>query len=136
MNFLAIPFFDIIRTRMSWLEQRQETLAVNISNGSTPDYTARDVKPLDFERLLSAEGVESGSDRMRITNVRHLQGATAGAGTFRAIDAPDRESSPDGNSVVIEDQMMKLSETQIDHEAATNLYRKAVEMLRTAIGRA
>jgi len=116
---------------MSWLEQRQDTLAENIANSATPKYTAQDVKAVDFEKLLAGEAQNSGG--LRTTNAHHLQGTAGGGGAFQTVKAPDRESSPDGNSVVLEDQMMKLAETQMQHETVTGLYRKAVEMLRIAV---
>jgi flagellar basal-body rod protein FlgB len=88
------------------------------------------VKAVDFEKLLAGEAQSAG---LRTTNAHHLQPATSGNGPFQTVKAPDRESSPDGNSVVLEDQMMKLAETQMQHEAVTGLYRKAVEMLRIAV---
>jgi flagellar basal-body rod protein FlgB len=45
------------------------------------------------------------------------------------------ETAPAGNSVVLEEQMMKLSQTQADYNMVVNLYTKNVEMLKTAIGR-
>ena len=45
------------------------------------------------------------------------------------------ETAPAGNSVVVEEQMMKLSQTQADYNQMVNLYRKHVDMLKTAIGR-
>jgi flagellar basal-body rod protein FlgB len=131
MDLFQIPFFNVVRSRMSWLEQRQDTLAENVANASTPNYTARDVKPVDFAKLLAGEAAPV--DGLRVTDPHHLQGVTGGSGIFKTIGAPDREASPDGNSVVLEDQMMKLSETQMQHEAVTGLYRKAIEMLRIAV---
>jgi len=131
MDLFQIPFFNIVRSRMGWLEQRQDTLAENVANASTPNYTAQDVKPVDFAKLVA--GQTAAADTMRVTDPRHLQGTHGKGGLFQTMQAPDRESSPDGNSVVLEDQMMKLSETQMQHEAVTGLYRKAVEMLRLAV---
>lgn len=130
MDLFQIPFFNVVRSRMSFLEQRQDTIAENIANASTPHYDAKDVKSVDFEKLLSGNLKPEG---MALTNARHMQGTLAGSGTVQTFKAPDRESSPDGNSVVLEDQMMKLSDTQMQHEAATGLYRKAIEMLRIAV---
>jgi flagellar basal-body rod protein FlgB len=44
------------------------------------------------------------------------------------------ETSPNGNSVVLEEQMAKLSETEISHRLTTNLYKKHLNMLKMAIG--
>ena len=131
MDLFQIPFFNIVRSRMSWLEQRQDALAENIANSATPKYTAHDVKAVDFEKLLAGE--TQGTNALRTTNAHHMHGTTGGGGLFQVVAAPDRESSPDGNSVVLEDQMMKLAETQMQHDAVTGLYRKAVDMLRLAV---
>jgi flagellar basal-body rod protein FlgB len=45
------------------------------------------------------------------------------------------EVAPDGNSVVVEEQVIKVAETQMDYQLITNLYRKHVDMIKTAIGR-
>jgi flagellar basal-body rod protein FlgB len=37
--------------------------------------------------------------------------------------------------VVVEEQMIKVAETQMDYQLVTNLYRKHVDMIKTAIGR-
>jgi flagellar basal-body rod protein FlgB len=53
-------------------------------------------------------------------------------------DRPDierYETAPSGNAVVLEDQMMRVSETQTDYRMATTLYRKHIAMLKAAIGR-
>jgi flagellar basal-body rod protein FlgB len=44
------------------------------------------------------------------------------------------EVSPDGNGVVLEQQMTSLAQTQADYQMATELYRKQIGMLKTAIG--
>ena len=41
---------------------------------------------------------------------------------------------PTGNVVSVEQEMIKLSDTQIQYQTATNLYQKAVNMFRTALG--
>ena len=51
------------------------------------------------------------------------------------IQAKGMETSPTGNSVVLEEQLIKVSETQIQYSMLTNLYRKQADMLRMAIGR-
>ena len=43
------------------------------------------------------------------------------------------ETSPSGNAVVIEEQLLKVSKTQLDYEAMANLYRKHMDMFRTAL---
>jgi flagellar basal-body rod protein FlgB len=132
MDLFTIPFFNVLRTRLSWLEARNQTLAENIANADTPHFRPQDLKKLDFAHLLS--DAQQHGVSMRVTDARHLPGATKrDAGPFKSVDAPDREATPDGNAVVLEDQMIKLSETQMAHETAISLYRKGLEMLRLAV---
>ena len=62
----------------------------------------------------------------------------AGSGTRRQeIDSrrvDGYETAPAGNAVVLDEQMGKLAETQLDYELTTNLYRRQVGMLKTALG--
>lgn len=135
MNLFEIPFFNLVRQQMKWLEARQDTLAENIANADSPDYQASDLQALDFDKMLKQQsGTHDGAGGgMTLTNVHHLGGVGNGAGEFKKIAAPDRETAPNGNSVMLEDQMMKMGETQMDHEAAVGLYRKAIDMLRIAV---
>jgi flagellar basal-body rod protein FlgB len=117
----------MLRQRMAWLTERQSVLAVNVANADTPDYTAQDVAPLDFENALAS------ATQLRATNARHMSGTLTSRGGTTLVDAPDSEASPNGNSVVLEDQMIKVSETQFEYAAATNLYKKALGLIRMAV---
>jgi flagellar basal-body rod protein FlgB len=50
-------------------------------------------------------------------------------------DKETYEVAPAGNAVVIEEQLMKVTETQGDYRLVTTLYQKHLSMLRAAIGR-
>lgn len=134
MDLASIPFFQIIQSRMKFLEARQQAIAENIANADTPAYKARDVSESEFARLIEhgAGGQRPPSGGLRTTHARHIA-PLADAGPFKFVDAPDRETAPSGNTVVLEDQMFKMSDTQMTHQAAVNLYRKGVELLRLAV---
>jgi flagellar basal-body rod protein FlgB len=117
--------------RMAWLGAREKVLAQNIANSDTPNYQPKDVVPLDFEdHLQKLAPVEP-----QRTDPHHLVGTVP---PKDPIDSKKQkktyETAPAGNSVVIEEQMMKLSQTQADYNAMVNLYRKHLDMLKTAIG--
>lgn len=97
---------------------RHEVLARNVANADTPGYRAKDVEPFGdaFARFSGANG--QGAADWRVVEAR-----VAGA------------LSPNGNSVSLEDQMMKAVETQQTHEAATAIYKKSLDLVRTALGR-
>ena len=77
---------------------------------------------------------------MAATRSGHIAGSITSAGAtgdYRAADMPDSETSSNGNSVVLEEQMMKVSENQMDYQTATTLYSKGLGLLRMAVtGRA
>ncbi len=130
MSFGDLPLIGILQQKMTWLNDRQSVLARNIANASTPGYVPNDLKANDFASAVS----EAMRDGMTTTNERHLKGASPAAGSVRAIAAPDSQSSPDGNAVVIEEQMMKVAETQMAYAEASGLYKKTLAMWRTALG--
>jgi len=133
MDLNGIPLFSLISGRMSWLSARQSVLAENVANGDTPNYVARDMKPLDFETILAGPG-KGGATQLATTNVRHFEIRTGRAGLFEEEDARGEGGTPTGNVVSVEQEMIKLSDTQIQYQTATNLYAKAVNMFRTALG--
>jgi len=45
---------------------------------------------------------------------------------------PDSEARLDGNQVVLEDEMAKMTETRLDQEAAITFYQQSLTLLRTA----
>ena len=131
MNLPDLPLLSMLRERMSWLHQRQDTLSQNVANADTPRYVARDLKPLDFDDALN---VTHQGTSMMTTNVRHIALTPSRSGAFEDHETPDQESSPNGNAVSLEMEMIKVSETQAQFQAAANLYAKAMTMMKTAIG--
>ena len=131
MNLYDIPLFGMLRVKMDWLNARQETIADNIANASTQDYKAKDIKPLDFNELLKraqtlAANTDQPPDQINVT---------LGEKGYESEDLRDGEMTPNGNSVVLEEQMMKQSETQVQFQTALDIYQKGLQMLRTAIGK-
>jgi flagellar basal-body rod protein FlgB len=131
MNLPDVPLLSMLRERMTWLNQRQETLSQNVANADTPGYVARDLKPLDFEKALSQAG--SGA-AMMTTNSRHIALSPSHAAKYEDHETPDQEFSPNGNAVSLEMEMIKVSDTQAQFQAAANLYAKAMTLMKTAIG--
>ena len=129
------PLFQLISARMGWLSQRQGILNQNIANADTPDYRPRDLRADDFERLAAgALGRPSGIPVDR-THDAHLDGApVVRVGLTGQAHDSAFEVAPDGNEVILEEQMAKSAQTALDHQLASNLYRKYVGMVRIALG--
>ena len=132
MDFNKIPLFSAMSRRMTWLGQRQELLAQNIANADTPGYTAQDLKPQNFSDVFKSS---SGAPlQMASTSGGHI-GGVKDNGKGRTEKAPDPEKPLSGNAVTLEDQMMKTSQTAMDFQLTTNLYKKHISMIKTALGR-
>ena len=129
MDLPDVPLLSMLRQKMNWLSQRQDVLSQNVANADTPNYVARDLKPVDFSQMLKADG----GPHMAVTNARHIAISPTAPGTFDDVAAPG-EVSPNGNAVSLEQEMIKVSDTQAQFQAATNLYAKAMTMMKTAIG--
>jgi flagellar basal-body rod protein FlgB len=116
---------------MQYLAERQQVLAQNVANADTPNYRARDVKAPTFSDLVG-----SSTSRLALvgTQPNHLAGG-AGQGAFRQQVDQSAELSPSGNSVVLEDQMLKVSGTATDYQVTTSLYKQHIAMLKTVLAR-
>jgi len=129
-----IPIFSILRERMAWLNQRQSVLSENVANADTPGFVSRDLKPMDFQQELQSAGGSSITG-LTVTNPRHIAAqTTTGDSDFNVTDTPDVEANPNGNAVSLEQEMIKVSDTQMQFQAAANLYGKAMSLMKTAIG--
>src|SRR5471030_1115298 len=126
----TLPLFKAMTQRMSWLGERQKTLAQNVANADTPKYLAQDLKAPSFGELIGG----GGKLQMASTQPNHLTGS-AGAAQFTAVVDKSAKVSPSGNSVTLEDQMLKVSGTASDYQLTTELYRQHLSMLRTVLGK-
>lgn len=123
-----IPIFSMLRGRLSWLNERQRVVAENVANADTPGFTARDlVQPADFARALD----RAGGLRMTTTAANHIA-PQARVSRFEVERSPDSETTLDGNSVVVEEQMLKMAESRMAYDAAIGFYQKSLNMLRLA----
>jgi len=134
MNLSEVPLMSMLRERMTWLNQRQGVLAQNVANADTPGYAARDLKPMDFSQALrSASAPNMGN--VRVTDAQHISVRARSPSQFADFETRDIAANPNGNSVSLDMQMIKVSETQAQFQAAANLYAKAMTLMKTAIGR-
>jgi flagellar basal-body rod protein FlgB len=126
--------FELLGTRAGWLAQRQAVLTGNVANADTPGFKPLDLEAWAPDRLPRGQGVGPG----RVGLVRTLPGHTAAPprdpGPFRAHEVEAYETAPSGNAVVLPEQLQKMASTELDYQLTTNLYRRYVGMLRTALG--
>jgi flagellar basal-body rod protein FlgB len=135
MNLPDIPLLSMLRERMTWLNQRQDVLTQNVANADTPGFVARDLKPQDFsEELRQAQSPARAASQLMTTDPRHISVPSTSSAPFEDYEVRDAEANPNGNSVSLEQEMIKVSDTEAQFQAATNLYGKTITMMKTAIG--
>ena len=131
MAITDIPIFGMLRTRMSWHQERQRLLAENVANSDTPKFRPRDLAPPQFDRRMPA----IAALELRRTEAAHVAGS-AGSGTaFQPARNGGYEVRPSGNAVNLEDEMLKVASNQMDYQAATTLYARSLALLKTAVGK-
>jgi flagellar basal-body rod protein FlgB len=134
MNFTDVPLMSILREKMSWLNARHAVLAQNIANEDVPGYPAQDLKPLDFESVLH-DATQPGKVGLTVTNPMHIAPPDSGSDPYVQIDTAGSKGAHSPSAVSDEEEMMKVSDTQAQYQAAANLYAKSIQMMRTAIDR-
>lgn len=130
----GIDLFRIGGARMRHLSERQNVLAQNIANADTPHYRARDVKPFQFDSaLLRQRPGDPAALRLAATRAGHLG---PGAGGTQAVAAQARGYSedPDGNTVNLEEQMVKQADVVKAYDLTTLVYKRGAALLRNAAG--
>ncbi len=135
LQFSELKLVGFLKTKMQWHQARQRVLAENVANADTPGYRAGDLKPLGFASHLG--GRLGGTDvaAMR-THAAHVTAALPGADAgFATAKDGGWEITPEGNAVVLEEQMIKVAENQFDYRLASTLYSRSLGLLKTALGR-
>lgn len=123
MKLDSISLFRFASDRMQWLSARQKVISENIANADTPGYRAQDVT--SFANYVDA-----------VDQTRQDGAADQSFGTalpVQTVDAADSwAGNLSGNTVVLEQQTVKASETAAQYQLAANLYRKANDILAVA----
>lgn len=137
MSIGDIPILSMMKQRLHWLTERQQVLAQNVANANTPGYVAKDLKELDFGAMVDASGTKLTPVA---TSPAHIGSPVPGGGLSlgqarggELIKKPDFETTPSGNSVTLEDEMVKVAQTQMDYDTVTSLYSKSLGLIKLAI---
>ncbi len=109
---------------------RQSVIAQNIAQADTPGYRARDLVP--FSDVVAGAGAPFEA---KATRTGHPGPQATGGGSELIEAAATGAESLDGNTVAIEDQMMRADAARRQHDLALTLYRKSIDILRLGLGR-
>ncbi|GHF27054.1 flagellar basal body rod protein FlgB [Kordiimonas sediminis] len=140
MDLNSIPLMSALKQRMSYLSKNQALISQNVANADTPGYHAQEAEKQDFSSLI--QSLEGKSRRasgvkpfvMKATHPAHL-GAQQGQQELSTRDVAEYEENKDGNAVVLENEMIKLADNQMQYGLAVNLYKKNLGLMKIAIGK-
>jgi len=137
MDLSQIPLFAMLRGRLGYLSERQRVISENVANSETPGFLPKDLKPFSFaSQMALAETQASAALAPVTTQSGHISLARNDGGPGRAkvktVTVRDSETRLDGNAVVLEEQMMKMTDARMNYDAAISFYQKSLNLLRTA----
>lgn len=134
MNLAEIPLFSMLRGRLGYLAERQKVIAQNVANSDTARYTAQDLKPFSFDAKVQMHQAQNASN-MSQTQAGHMSPKSERRGlgaAYKPTKTPDSETTLNGNSVVLEEEMIKMSDARMNYDAAISFYQKSLNILRLA----
>jgi flagellar basal-body rod protein FlgB len=118
--------FELASSQARWLELRQSTIATNVANANTPGFRARDVEP--FNKVLDATPV-----RLAMTSPAHIQLNATETDTRATAKKDSWEVVHSGNSVSLEQEMIKSGDVNRDYSMNTGIVRSFNRMLMSAV---
>ncbi len=142
MDLTSIPLMAALKKRMQWLHANQTALSQNIANADTPGYKSQELEKQDFSGLvddLSSPGAKemraAPATGMRANRAGHMGPGGGAADDISMKEAKGREESPTGNTVVLEEEMLKVADNQMQYGMVVNLYKKNMGLLKMAMGK-
>ena len=112
--------------RTQWLSARQSLIANNVANANTPAYRATDLQP--FSAVLDSTQVT-----MVTTNPAHMRPTQEEFASARVVESDSPDETLSGNSVNLEEEMIKLGDVNREYSMGTNIKRAIHQMLMSAL---
>src|SRR5580704_6741187 len=133
MTLDDMPVFAMLKSKLNYLADRQKLIAQNVANADTPGYAPQDLKPFSIGRQAAGAAGMGGAGlmpvSMSVTSSMHISPPTSAGSSALGGDvtaSPDSEATLNGNSVVLEEEMEKMTEARTDYEAAIGFYQKSL----------
>ena len=132
----GIDLFQVAGDRMRYLTERQTLIARNIANADTPGYKAQDLAP--FEPVSANGGTTTAGVAPIVlaqTNPVHLQLEPDAVASQQpvATEADYGGEKTSGNTVSVEEQMIKSADVSNAFAMASAVYAKSISIMKTAV---
>src|SRR5271166_2384228 len=123
---LSIYLFQVASQKSEWLSARQTAVANNVANANTPGYRALDVQP--FSAVLDASPIA-----MAATDPGQLGADALARDAFRQVETDPTEETLSGNTVNLEQEMIKLGDVTRDFTMTANIRRAFHQLMLSAL---
>ena len=111
--------------RTQWLSARESLIAGNVANANTPGYRATDLQP--FAAVLDSTQVT-----MVTTNPAHMTPTQEEFASARVVESDSPDETLSGNSVNLEQEMIKLGDVNRAYSMDTNIKRAIHQLMMSA----
>lgn len=129
----GIDVFRVSGASMRYLAERQNVLAQNVANADTPNFRARDLRPFAVNSRLLGKAGAAVPLQLAATRTGHV--GLSRDGIHMVVDrAASETEDPNGNTVSLEEQMVKQADVAKSYDMATTVYRRSAALFRTAAG--
>jgi flagellar basal-body rod protein FlgB len=122
----GIYLLALASQQTQWLSARQRLIAGNIANANTPGYSAMDIQP--FSDVLDKTSISMVS-----TNSAHMLPEGNDSTAARSAAADTWETTYSGNSVSLEQEMMKEGDINRSYTLNSNIKRAFHQMLMLSV---
>ncbi len=122
----SIHLFDLSSQQARWLTVRQSVIAANVANANTPGFTASDVTP--FEDVFN-----DASIRLAATDPGHIGVDPLASDQVSVKDGAAWETTHSGNSVSLENEMMKAGEVNRSFSLNSSVVKAFNQMLMASV---
>ncbi|WP_255565111.1 flagellar basal body rod protein FlgB [Methylovirgula sp. HY1] len=128
MSVIVEPLylFSLAATQTRYLAIRQAAVAENVANANTPGYKAVDVAP--FSAVYDSAGLQ-----MAVTHANDLSQNLFDLAAISSKETTPWEVTYSGNSVSLEQEMLKSDEINRDYSLNTQLTTIFNRMLATSV---
>lgn len=124
------PTIGALNTVMNLRLIQQNVISSNIANADTPGYKA---KAVEFEGALRDALAVDSQTATRGTDGRHIVHRSTDPVEPAIYEDPNGIESLDGNTVDRSAEMAKLAENQLLYDAAAEMLKRKLGMLKYAI---
>lgn len=133
MGIANLPIFQAMGEKLQWQQTRQGLLSENVANAESPGFVGKDLRTFNLEEQMRNRS--RATLTTSTTSLKHYSVSARPMPAFNSEVESGFEVTPEGNSVGLETEMMKVAQNQMDYQSVTALYKRSTAIFKLAIAR-